>query len=111
MQSFSKEFTAPQEEKSKIRYIGPALGTFLLAEKNNSLYIIDQHAAHERILFDKIMNSQGGRQQHNHKLAQEQRDQTCQIQGQEQALPPYGQAVHQGIAAAVVQITEKHHHR
>ena len=63
MQSFSKEFTAPQEEKSKIKYIGPALGTFLLAEKNNSLYIIDQHAAHERILFDKIMNSQGGRQQ------------------------------------------------
>ena len=63
MQSFSKEFTAPQEEKSKIRYIGPALGTFLLAEKNNSLYIIDQHAAHERILFDKIMNNQGGRQQ------------------------------------------------
>ena len=62
MQSFSKEFTAPQEEKSKIRYIGPALGTFLLAEKNNSLYIIDQHAVHERILFDKIMNNQGGRQ-------------------------------------------------
>ena len=63
MQSFSKEFTTPQEEKPKIRYIGPALGTFLLAEKNNSLYIIDQHAAHERILFDKIMNSQSGRQE------------------------------------------------
>ena len=62
LQSFSKEFTAPQEEKPKIRYIGPALGTFLLAEKNNSLYIIDQHAVHERILFDKIMASQGGRQ-------------------------------------------------
>ncbi len=63
MQSFSKEFTAPQEEKSKVIYIGPALGTFLLAQKNNSLYIIDQHAVHERILFDKIMNNQGGRQQ------------------------------------------------
>ncbi len=62
MQSFSKEFIEPQEEKSNIKYIGPALGTFLLAEKNNSLYIIDQHAAHERILFDKIMNNQGGRQ-------------------------------------------------
>ena len=43
----------------KIRYIGPCLGTFLLAEKNNSLYIIDQHAAHERILFDRLMSSQG----------------------------------------------------
>ena len=63
MQSFSKEFIAPQEEKAKVHYIGPALGTFLLAQKNNSLYIIDQHAVHERILFDKIMNNQGGRQQ------------------------------------------------
>ena len=43
----------------KIRYIGPCLGTFLLAEKNNSLYIIDQHAAHERILFDRLMSTQG----------------------------------------------------
>jgi len=43
---------------AKIRYIGPCLGTFLLAEKNNCLYIIDQHAAHERILFDKLMSSQ-----------------------------------------------------
>ena len=48
--------------EAKVRYIGRALGTFLLAEKNNSLYIIDQHAVHERILFDKIMSNQGGRQ-------------------------------------------------
>ena len=46
-------------ETQKIRYIGPCLGTFLLVEKNNCLYIIDQHAAHERILFDRLMNSQG----------------------------------------------------
>lgn len=46
----------------QIKFIGSALGTFLLAEKNNCLYIIDQHAAHERILFDRIMNSQGNRQ-------------------------------------------------
>ena len=46
-------------EAPAIRYIGPCLGTFLLAEKNKSLYIIDQHAAHERILFDRLMNSQG----------------------------------------------------
>ena len=45
--------------EQKIRYIGPCLGTFLLVEKNSNLYIIDQHAAHERILFDRLMNSQG----------------------------------------------------
>ena len=49
---------------SKVRYIGSCLGTFLLAEKNNCLYLFDQHAVHERILFDRLMNSQGnsGRQ-------------------------------------------------
>ncbi len=44
---------------TNIRFIGSALGTFLIAEKDNCLFIIDQHAAHERILFDKIMASQG----------------------------------------------------
>ena len=51
-----------QTPENKIRFIGCTLGTFLLAEKGSSLYIIDQHAAHERLLFDKIMASQGGRQ-------------------------------------------------
>ena len=44
---------------AKVKYIGSCLGTFLLAEKNNCLYIIDQHAVHERILFDQLMNNQG----------------------------------------------------
>lgn len=44
------------------RYIGRALGTFILIEKNSALYAIDQHAAHERILFDKIMGGQNERQ-------------------------------------------------
>ncbi len=58
----TKAFDAPKT--SQVKYIGPCLGTFLLAEKNNCLYIIDQHAVHERILFDRLMNSQGssGRQ-------------------------------------------------
>lgn len=37
------------------RFLGCTLGTFLVAEKNGSLFIIDQHAAHERILFNRIM--------------------------------------------------------
>ncbi len=44
---------------SKIKFIGSCLGTFLLVEKNSTLYFIDQHAVHERILFDKLMNNQG----------------------------------------------------
>lgn len=54
----SVETSSP--ETTKVRFIGSCLGTFLLAEKNNSLYIVDQHAVHERILFDKLMKNQDG---------------------------------------------------
>ena len=43
----------------KIRFIGSALGTFLIVEKGSTLFFIDQHAVHERILFDKLMKNQG----------------------------------------------------
>ena len=52
------EFQQKNCSPAQIRFIGFCLGTFLLAEKNNSLYIIDQHAVHERILFDNLMNTQ-----------------------------------------------------
>ena len=55
--------TDENQQNDAIRFIGSCLGTFLLAEKNNCIYFFDQHAAHERILFDKIMNSQGANQQ------------------------------------------------
>ncbi len=44
------------------KYIGRALGTFIIVEKNKALYFVDQHAAHERYLFDKIMDGQTQRQ-------------------------------------------------
>ena len=52
-----------KSEKNSVTYVGKCLGTFLLAEKNNTLYFIDQHAAHERIIFDKLMASQGKTQE------------------------------------------------
>lgn len=36
------------------RYIGQIFNLFLIAEQDDDLYLIDQHAAHERILFDEI---------------------------------------------------------
>ncbi|HAH63565.1 MAG TPA: DNA mismatch repair endonuclease MutL [Treponema sp.] len=44
-------------------FIGSALGTFLIAEKDETLYIIDKHAAHERILYNRIMADQGKSQE------------------------------------------------
>lgn len=36
------------------RFIGTALGLFLVAEAGGAVYLIDQHAAHERLLFDEL---------------------------------------------------------
>lgn len=44
-------------QKNDFHFIGSALGTFLIAEKNSTLYIIDKHAAHERMIFDQIMQN------------------------------------------------------
>ncbi len=37
------------------RYIGQAFKLFLIAEKDGCLFLVDQHAAHERILYDEIL--------------------------------------------------------
>jgi len=37
-------------------YAGRLFGLFILIEWNDRLYIIDQHAAHERILYDKFLS-------------------------------------------------------
>ena len=45
------------------RYLGQVLGTFLAVERAGVLYLIDQHAAHERILFDEIRARRGKAQE------------------------------------------------
>lgn len=44
----------PSGEK-RFRYIGRALGPFLAFELGDELVLLDQHAAHERFLYDEIM--------------------------------------------------------
>ncbi|MDR1955774.1 MAG: DNA mismatch repair endonuclease MutL [Treponema sp.] len=55
------ESTLPQEvaETSPayaVRYVGRAFGLFILVEHGDKLFVIDQHAAHERILFDELLS-------------------------------------------------------
>lgn len=54
--------TAPVADNN-VRYIGNTLGVFLAAEKNETLYLIDQHAAHERILYNQFIARAGESQQ------------------------------------------------
>ncbi len=45
-----KEYS-PKEE---IKLIGEAFNTYIVAQKGDSIFLIDKHAAHERILFNKL---------------------------------------------------------
>ncbi|MBX5437424.1 MAG: DNA mismatch repair endonuclease MutL [Alicyclobacillaceae bacterium] len=38
----------------RLRLVGQALGTYIIAEDGEHLYIIDQHAAHERVLYERF---------------------------------------------------------
>ncbi len=44
-----------EEAKKSHRVIGQVFDTYWLVEFDNKLYIIDQHAAHEKVLFEKMM--------------------------------------------------------
>ena len=46
------------EEKPEIRIIGEAFSTYIIAETGSSIYMIDKHAAHERILFNELKKRQ-----------------------------------------------------
>jgi len=45
----------PGTQMPLLRLIGQVASTYLVAEGPDGLYLIDQHAAHERVLFDKMM--------------------------------------------------------
>lgn len=44
----------PKNEIPTYKYIGIAFSTYIIIEMDGELYIIDQHAAHERIMYEKI---------------------------------------------------------
>ncbi len=45
---------AKQEEIPAYKFIGIAFSTYIMIEIDKELYIIDQHAAHERIMYEKV---------------------------------------------------------
>ncbi len=47
-----RQFSLPE-----VRILGVAFDTYILLECAQTLYLCDQHAAHERILFDRLMRA------------------------------------------------------
>lgn len=45
----------PESKLPILRIIGQLASTYIIAEGPDGMYLIDQHAAHERILFEKVM--------------------------------------------------------
>ena len=45
-----------EEEFPDLRLIGEAFGLYVIAESGHKLVIIDKHAAHERIIFERLMS-------------------------------------------------------
>lgn len=48
------QFTKPDSDG--FCYIGTVLNCFLVAQVQDTIYFIDQHAAHERIIFNKLLS-------------------------------------------------------
>ena len=43
------------ELEQNVKFIGEIYNTYLIVESENSCFIIDQHAAHERLLYDRLV--------------------------------------------------------
>jgi DNA mismatch repair protein MutL len=55
----------PQTDRQRLpvlAYVGQLLNGYLVAEAKEAAVLIDQHAAHERVLFDRILNRLDQRQ-------------------------------------------------
>lgn len=53
---------AQQARYSLLRYVGQMRGMFLVCEGEDGLYVLDQHAAAERVTFDRLRRAHGRQQ-------------------------------------------------
>lgn len=54
--SWARETAAPPHPapRPSLRYLGQIFRLYLVAEREGRLYVVDQHAAHERLNFDRL---------------------------------------------------------
>ncbi|MBR3848483.1 MAG: DNA mismatch repair endonuclease MutL [Oscillospiraceae bacterium] len=49
----------PKKNEIPLRLIGEAMSTYIIVESGDSVFFIDKHAAHERIIFEKLKKTIG----------------------------------------------------
>ena len=47
-----------EESEEAIKFVGEAFATYIIVEKGDSVFFIDKHASHERILFEELKKTQ-----------------------------------------------------
>ena len=52
----------PQQALPALRVVGQVRLTYIVAESPDGMYLVDQHAAHERVLFDRIVRQAARRE-------------------------------------------------
>jgi DNA mismatch repair protein MutL len=52
----------PQQTLPALRVVGQVRLTYIVAESPDGMYLVDQHAAHERVLYDRIVREAAQRQ-------------------------------------------------
>ena len=57
IQTESKYQTKTEEffDIADVKFVGSVFATYLIVEKQDKVYVIDEHAGHERLLFDKFV--------------------------------------------------------
>ncbi|MBQ9609580.1 MAG: DNA mismatch repair endonuclease MutL [Lachnospiraceae bacterium] len=67
MTLFNDDFIS-KEARSKHRIIGQVFGTYWLIEYEDKLYIMDQHAAHEKVNYERLVNNLRTKQVYSQQL-------------------------------------------
>ncbi|MDX9887806.1 MAG: DNA mismatch repair endonuclease MutL [Anaerovoracaceae bacterium] len=68
---YQEKSDAPPKEEPRIgqlSIIGSVFATYILAKDEDCLYLIDQHAAHERIFYEELMKKYGKNEVHQQLL-------------------------------------------
>ena len=51
----AREFVSQEERLPPLRVVGQLGATYIIAEGPQGMFLIDQHAAHERVLFERLL--------------------------------------------------------